>query len=733
MKHFFALLYILFGFAVFGQLNPSQLTDLQPSVVNFESPVLPVSLDREVKGDGPYIFGETVTLNVTKEAFEQYTLAPDGRYILSFHLKNSDAKSLNLLLENVSLQPGEEILVYNPKQPSYNLLYGQRNISKNKTLTTLPIAGNELMLVLALNNKRKNAFDFGHVVYGYKSTGAFGDSGSCNVNANCPDANDFRDQQKAVALILNAAGNGHCTGTLVNNSSNDGTPYLITAGHCIPANRNNLQNWTFAFGFESPNCTNQNATPVSFTGAELKVFDSYFDAALLLMDQRPQDNGADVYYAGWDLNVAAPSSARVFHHPSGDIKKFSVDNGGIVKDHYLGNVNDFKAWKVIWDKGTTEGGSSGSALLNQNGHIVGTLTGGKASCSSTNEADYYAAINDYFTYCPNDSMDSYAPWLDPALSRSNSLNGLDPKDQRLPYDLSIAGIKNLPKEICNQDLSPSIAVYNAGANAINAFSIIIRNGASELSRVDIAEPIGSNEKKEYALPTFSLGQSATLSIAVEFTETDFRPINNEAELEVVVNTGIPYLLEVRLDNWGSENTWEIVEKSSNTLVASGGPYANQSDGTIIFHQVCLTEGQCYTLNFSDSEGDGMCCDYGDGYYRLTGPGNVNIDGWRTPPKSNPGAITESANFCATTSGIPRLAGVETLSVFPNPVKAGEVVNFKGITGNVELSMYNVLGQLITTARINKADFRVPAELAAGTYRIILRQKSRAFAASMLVE
>lgn len=733
MKHFFSLLYIVFGFVAFGQLNPTQLTDLQPTAISFESPILPVALERETKGDGPFIFGEPVNVKLGKDAFEKYTIGSDGRHILSFHIKNSDAKSLNLLLENLSLEVGEEILVYNPQQPEFALNYTQRNISKNKTLTTLPISGNELMLVLALNDKRKGVFDIGHVVYGYKSTGAFGESGSCNINANCPDANAYRDQQKAVALILNAAGNGHCTGTLVNNSANDGTPYIISAGHCIPANRNNLENWTFAFGFESPNCTNQNATPISFTGAELKVYDTYYDAALLLMDERPQDNGADVYYAGWDLNAAAPSSARVFHHPSGDIKKFSVDNGGIVKDHYLGNVNDFKAWKVIWDKGTTEGGSSGSALLNQNGHIVGTLTGGKASCSATNEADYYAAINDYFTYCPNDSMDSYAPWLDPALSRISSLNGWDPDEPRLTYDLSIAGIKNLPKEICNQDLTPSVAVYNAGANAVNSFSIVVKNGVSELSRVDINEALASNVKKEYALPKFSLAQSASLSIVIEFAQTDLNPSNNEAELDLVVNTGIPYVLEVRLDNWGSENTWEIVEKNSNTQVASGGPYANQSDGTIIFHQFCLTEGECYTLKFTDSEGDGMCCDYGDGYYRLTGPGNVDIDGWRTPPKSNPGAITETADFCATTSGITGLAGVETLSVFPNPVKAGEVVNFKGITGDAELSMYNVLGQLITRARINNADFRVPADLAAGTYRIILTQESKAFAASILVE
>ena len=66
------------------------------------------------------------------------------------------------------------------------------------------------------------------------SYGPFGNSGACNINVNCPEGDDWQVENQSVALIVNG-GFAACSGALVNNTANDGTPYFLTANHCLGA------------------------------------------------------------------------------------------------------------------------------------------------------------------------------------------------------------------------------------------------------------------------------------------------------------------------------------------------------------------------------------------------------------------------------------------------------------------------------------------------------------------
>lgn len=53
-------------------------------------------------------------------------------------------------------------------------------------------------------------------------------------------------------------------------------------------------------------------------------------------------------------------------------------------------AQELNYWSVVYTESSTEGGSSGSALLNANGQIIGQLTGGNASCEAPlNDPDYF--------------------------------------------------------------------------------------------------------------------------------------------------------------------------------------------------------------------------------------------------------------------------------------------------------------------------------------------------------
>lgn len=70
-----------------------------------------------------------------------------------------------------------------------------------------------------------------------------------------------------------------------------------------------------------------------------------------------------------------------------------------------------------------------------------------------------------------------------------------------------------------------------------------------------------------------------------------------------------------LDLFGSETSWEI-RNTQGSLLASGAGYDNKKAGTTITQDLCLPEG-CYVLKVRDSDGDGICCQYGQGNFRVT--------------------------------------------------------------------------------------------------------------------
>jgi hypothetical protein len=76
-----------------------------------------------------------------------------------------------------------------------------------------------------------------------------------------------------------------------------------------------------------------------------------------------------------------------------------------------------------------------------------------------------------------------------------------------------------------------------------------------------------------------------------------------------------YELSITLDNYGSENTWDIVD-ATGAIVQSGGPYSDGVGGNIINEAFTLVDG-CYTFTIYDSYGDGLFDGVNTGTYELT--------------------------------------------------------------------------------------------------------------------
>ena len=103
--------------------------------------------------------------------------------------------------------------------------------------------------------------------------------------------------------------------------------------------------------------------------------------------------------------------------------------------------------------------------------------------------------------------------------------------------------------------------------------------------------------------------------------------NDDNDLNITLN----------FDNFPEESSWEL-KNDNNQVIASGGPYPNEPDGSELGINLCVPDG-CYEFTMLDSYGDGMCCFYGNGQYNVTdGEGNTLASGASF-------GSSESTSFC----------------------------------------------------------------------------------------
>eukprot|EP00579_Thalassiosira_antarctica_P023749 CAMPEP_0201990080 /NCGR_PEP_ID=MMETSP0904-20121228/93185_1 /ASSEMBLY_ACC=CAM_ASM_000553 /TAXON_ID=420261 /ORGANISM="Thalassiosira antarctica, Strain CCMP982" /LENGTH=690 /DNA_ID=CAMNT_0048544329 /DNA_START=1005 /DNA_END=3074 /DNA_ORIENTATION=- len=192
-----------------------------------------------------------------------------------------------------------------------------------------------------------------------------------------------------------------------------------SGAHC-GVRANNAESLVVYWNYETSICGGEPDGNLSkFTlGATFKATSSLSDFTLVQLASKP--NAAwGVNHAGWDRSGADASSAVAIHHPGVDEKRISFENDATTKTYWGGNAVQTNAAathvRVIdWDDGTTEGGSSGSPLFDQNHHIIGQLHGGGAACGN-DKSDWYGRF--YKSWTGENSDDTrLSTWLDPGNS-----------------------------------------------------------------------------------------------------------------------------------------------------------------------------------------------------------------------------------------------------------------------------------------------------------------------------
>ena len=268
----------------------------------------------------------------------------------------------------------------------------------------------ELVLAKGVNPKalRLNVPRLSHLdaspIEGEKGLKArIGASGSCNKDIVCrvnPPAG-FVSTAKSVAhmIFTNPQGTFICSGTLLNNNHSPKKQLFWTAAHCFTQQSvaDTLQTYWL---FDATTCGGSTANPaysVLTGGAFVRHSNTTRDTSLLELKTAPP---AGAVYAGWSNTLIGSTNTAVegIHHPSGDLKKYSL---GTVTGLSASALGSSPLYRVVWNLGTTEGGSSGSGLFtvtSSGGYqLRGGLYGGTSYCSAPRDPDYYSRFSDIYS------------------------------------------------------------------------------------------------------------------------------------------------------------------------------------------------------------------------------------------------------------------------------------------------------------------------------------------------
>lgn len=415
---------LLFPILLFGQIEkegepvswnlgqqigePSVVEDLPP--INTAALIAEDATVNELKSQ-PYRFAYSHEVNYDLDNSGQWTNLKYGDRIWRLGIRAEEAYSMSIQFSNLKIPSGALLYIYTADQSEFFGPISSKNNSQNHKLGTQPIKGNEIVIEYfePYAVRGKGEVNIGSIAQGYRDL-----LSDDNTPKDCFETLVLEENSalsaisNSLMMILVDEGTRAITGALVNNTSYDGTPYVITSSEL---GSSDPLTWVFLVKMSSQECSPSGSCwSKSLSGATVLAVDSVAGVSLLEINENPPGKW-QTYYNGWSFENQYSGVHFCAQHALA--KKQSISFTDEVVSGICWQMKD--AVQVPhWSSGTTYSGSAGSPLLNQDHLICGTFIGGFDSCLESDK-DYFSNLSH--------SWDLFRNYLDPTDSGDKALHG----------------------------------------------------------------------------------------------------------------------------------------------------------------------------------------------------------------------------------------------------------------------------------------------------------------------
>ena len=752
-KSFFLSFFLLLSLVIFSQQGDGGLSKTFKEVIDYnkidkrvfdEPNIAALKIEDSLtdnSGTAPWRFGFNNQTNINISNSGTWTNLPNGDRIWQLVVVCKNALTINLTFSQTTIPSGNELYVYNP---SKDFILGKFTASHlyNGELGTELVPGEKTIIEYFVpKGSSIGNVNICTVTHGYRTPDefllkAFGGSGACNVNVNCPEGAAWTQQRNSVVMLVSGS-NGFCTGALINNTLNDGKPYVLTANHCY----SNPATWIFRFQWESTSCINPSTSPTfqSLSGAVLRAQGTPSDFCLVEITGGLVNGTVPAaytpYFSGWDNTETISTSAVCIHHPSGDIKKIAIENNALISTNFGGSPSN-SHWGVLsWDLGVTEPGSSGSPLFNQNRRIIGQLHGGASACGASVLSDEYGKVSVSWNPAGSTSSGQLKYWLDPNNTNASFIDGYDPSNApTITLDAGLSNSTFIQTSLCGSNYIPNVTISNGGSQTVTTAVISYSIDGGTAQNYNWNGSLAQFQTQVINLPPVQLlpgNHTFSATVSQVNNGVDELSVNNATNTQFLVTAinQTSNLLKVTLltDNYSSETYMELLSSNGTVVWFQGnesfaGTYGTNNtpgptdptspllDNTTYNWDVPLSLNDCYTFKIYDYYGDGLDGFMEDGSLSLANHNNINFYTLSTP---NFGAELGIVFKNISTIGIEESENQE-LNVFPNPANDLLFINLP--SSAKQISIVDIYGKLIYSepALLDSHKLKI-SSLASGTY------------------
>ena len=321
-------------------------------------------------------------------------------------VESKGASAIRLHFTDFALPRGAELYVYNEHGEAFGP-YTDRGLSGDGDFWSHTVTGAAMLVQVrtptGAGNGSFTIAEVGHFGpnFAYAQYRQRADTKAlCSYNASCVIPNSGTDDSVAHYSFIQRPYIYICSGGLIADEAQSGTPYFLTANHCVSRDRVAGTVETYFF-YTTNNGSCSGPVAQHTVGASIVATNKTGDFTLLRLDEPAPSDSA---FLGWTTDEVAYTdgySLNRVSHPSGAPQAYS--------EHGVdANTETCTSWpRGSWiysrdTRGATEGGSSGSPVRNSQGLVVGQLSGACGYnlgdvCDSASNATVDGAFASYYS------------------------------------------------------------------------------------------------------------------------------------------------------------------------------------------------------------------------------------------------------------------------------------------------------------------------------------------------